>query len=349
MSLELSARVDARDVDVHLRVGDGERVALIGPNGAGKSTVLGLVSGLVRADAGRATLGEETLFDLGGDARRWVPPHARGIAMLAQEPLLFPHLSALENVAFGPRAQGRGRAEARRIAEHWLGEVDALELAERRPAQVSGGQGQRIAIARALAAEPRLLLLDEPMAALDVTVAPALRRLMRRVLAGRSTILITHDVLDALLLTDRVVVIDQGRVVESGPSQEVLTRPKSEFAARLAGLNFVRGAVVDGGVRAADGSVIRGADVDGLAAGGSGVAVFDPAVVGVHLEPPGGSPRNVLSATVTELEPDGARVRVRAGELSAELTPAAVAELDLVVGTRVYLVVKASAVDVYPL
>lgn len=348
MTLHLSARLDDRDVDLELTVEDGERVALIGPNGAGKSTALGMLAGLLRPDGGRATLDEHVLFDLDDSTRRWIPPHARGVALLAQEPLLFPHLSAIDNVAFGPRSKGRGRAASRRTAEHWLAEVDATVFADRKPAQLSGGQAQRVAVARALAAEPRLLLLDEPMAALDVTVVPAMRQLMRRVLAGRSTVIVTHDVLDALLLADRVVVIENGRVVESGASRDVLARPRSEFAARLAGLNFVRGPIVEGAVRSADGMLVHGTAGQALPVEGEGVAVFDPAAVSVHLHPPGGSPRNVLSSTVTELEPRGAQVRLRAGDLSADLTAAAVAELDLVIGTRVYLVVKAAAVDLYP-
>jgi molybdate transport system ATP-binding protein len=142
-----------------------------------------------------------------------VAPHARRIALLAQDPLLFPHLDVADNVAFGPRSQGRSRAQAARAAAGWLEQVDATELADRRPAQLSGGQAQRVAIARALAAEPDLLLLDEPMAALDVAVAPALRQMLKRVLAGQSAVVVTHDVLDALLLADRVYVLDGGRVV----------------------------------------------------------------------------------------------------------------------------------------
>ena len=169
-------------------LGAGETVAVLGPNGAGKSTLLSIIAGLLRPDAGRAELdGDRVLFDLGaGRAHLDAPPHPRGTALLAQEPLLFPHLSALDNVAFGPRSAGASSAAARETARHWLAEVDAAALADRRPGQLSGGQAQRVAVARALAADPELLLLDEPMAALDIHAAPLLRRLLKRVLAGRT-------------------------------------------------------------------------------------------------------------------------------------------------------------------
>lgn len=348
MSLELTAVVEERGVEIELTLSPGEHVAILGPNGAGKSTVLGVLSGLLRPDRGRATLEGETLFDLDGASAVWRPPHARAIATLAQDALLFPHMSALENVAFGPRNARRSRAEAHERARAWLEEVDALQFERRKPAQLSGGQAQRIAVARALAAEPRLLLLDEPMAALDVTVVPSLRQMLRRVLADRTVVLVTHDLLDALMLADRVVVMEDGRIVEDGPSRGVLARPRSEFGARIAGLNFIRGTVQDGAVRGADGVLVQGVSNQPLSPGGEAVAVFDPASVAVHREPPGGSPRNVFSATIVELEPRGSQVRVRTEEISADLTAAAVADLDLVPGGGVYLVIKASAVDLYP-
>ena len=343
MTLELSAVVDERGVDVTLDVGAGETVALLGPNGAGKSTVLSVAAGLLRPDSGRVTLDERVLT---GD-EVWVAPHDRHVAMLAQDPLLFPHLSVLENVAFGPRSAGQARRTAHAEAAHWLREVGVDDLADRRPAQLSGGQAQRVAVARALAAGPRLLLLDEPMAALDVAVTPALRQTLRRVLAERTVVLVTHDVLDALLLADRVVVLEGGKVVESGPSSEVLSRPRSAFAARIAGLNMVGGTWQDGAVHG-DGVVVHGLPTDPApGSGDSVVAVFRPSAVSVFRTDPGGSPRNSLPVTVTDLEPHGDQVRVRAGHLAAEVTVLAAAELDLAPGTPVVFAVKASEVAVY--
>src|SRR6478752_3636388 len=284
MSLELSATLAQRDLGVTLEVGTGEVVALLGPNGAGKSSILSVVSGLLRPDSGTTTLNGRVLTS----DSVWVPPPARGVALLAQDPLLFPHLTVLDNVAFGPRSLGRPRAEARRTAQHWLAEVDAGDLADRKPHQLSGGQAQRVAIARALAAEPQLLLLDEPMAALDVAVAPALRQVLKRVLESQTAIIVTHDLLDALLLADRVVVVEDGSIVESGPCSEVLTRPRSGFAARIAGLNLVRGRWDGRAVEAADVTITGIPAHPEPAPGDAAVAVFRPSAVAVFRAAPGG-------------------------------------------------------------
>lgn len=348
MSLSLAAVVESRGVDVDLTVADGEKVVVLGPNGAGKSTVLGLVAGLVRATRGRASLGDRTLFDVGvAGASTWLPPHARSVALLAQDALLFPHLSAADNVAFGPRSAGRSRREAKAMAHRWLGRVDAIELADRRPGALSGGQAQRVAVARALAAEPRLLLLDEPLAALDVTTAAAMRRTLRHVLAERTALIVTHDILDALLLADRAIVLEDGRIVEDGPVREVMARPRSAFGARIAGLNVVAGPAVEGAVRGSDGTRVRGLPDGPLIDGEPAVAVFHPSAVAVFTDPPVGSPRTVVAATIRELEPQGAQVRIRTDRFDADVTPAAVADLDLTPGRRVYLAVKASEVAVY--
>ncbi|VXB77361.1 sulfate/molybdate ABC transporter ATP-binding protein [Aeromicrobium sp. 9AM] len=345
MSMRIEATVLERDVDVSLEVAAGETVAILGPNGAGKSTVLAAIAGVLRPDSGRATLGDDVLFDLSSAA--WRPAHARGVALLAQDPLLFPHLSVVDNVAFGPRSAGRTRSQSRSTAATWLEAVDAADLADRRPSELSGGQAQRIAVARALAAEPRLLMLDEPMAALDITVVPAVRQLLRRVLADRTAVIVTHDVLDALLLADRVVVMEGGRIVEQGPTREVLERPRSAFGASIAGLNLVRGRVDGGAVRTPEGLVVSGLSDEDLAPDATALAVFSPSAVSIFVQRPTGSPRNVIAATVTELEPRGAQVRVRAGAISADVTAPVVAELDLAPGTGVFLAVKASEVAIY--
>lgn len=230
MSLDVRAVVEPGRLDVRFSLNDGETLAVLGPNGAGKSTLLDVLSGLVRPDSAQVRLDGTTLVSAGGDERdAWIAPHARGVALLAQEALLFPHLSVRDNVAFGPRSAGRSRAEARDIAERWLERVDATGLADRRPRRLSGGQAQRVAVARALATEPRLLLLDEPFGALDAGVAPAMRRLLAAVLVERTVVIVTHDPLDALALADRVIVLDEGRIVEEGPTREVLLNPRTEF------------------------------------------------------------------------------------------------------------------------
>lgn len=354
MALTFSAELETRGFAVDLQLTDGERLAVLGPNGAGKSTLLAILAGTLRPDRGRAELDGAVLFDLDGRRGRWLGPHARRVALLAQDPLLFPHLTVLENVAFGPRAARRPRAVARQAARRWLRGVDAEELADRRPDQLSGGQAQRVAVARAVAADPRLLLLDEPLAALDVAATPLLRRVLRDVLADRSAVVVTHDLLDAVLLSSRVIVLDGGRIVESGSTPDVLRHPTSPFTARLAGLNLISGAARADGIQPEHG----GAPVGGLARaplvpGERATAVFSPTAVSVYLEEPHGSPRNVFPVTITELEPRGELVRVRASttseeHLTADLTPAAVGELDLFPGRAAFYTVKATAVTVYP-
>lgn len=348
MTFSLEATVAARDFEVSLGLGPTETVAIMGPNGAGKSTLLAIVAGLLRPDTGRAVIGDRVLFDLASGRNIWSAPHTRGTALLAQEALLFPHLSALDNVAFGPRSAGASRAEARRIARHWLAETDTESLAGRRPGELSGGQAQRVAVARALAASPDLLLLDEPMAALDIHAAPLMRRLLKRVLMNRRAIIITHDILDALMLADRVVVLEGGRITEAGATRDVLEKPRSPFAASLSGLNLMTGTVSDGGITTPQGQVISGHHDDTIGPGQDGVAVFAPSAVSVFLNQEHGSPRNSLRVTITELEPHGDQVRVRAHDLAADITPAAAADLALEPGMSVYFVIKATAVTIYP-
>ena len=350
MTFSFQAAVAERGFDVALSLGPTETVAVMGPNGAGKSTLLSVIAGLLRPDSGRAELNGRALFHLGEGQHRWTAPHHRGTALLAQEPLLFPHLTAADNVAFGPRSAGKPKRLALGRAMHWLAEVEAHDLAGRRPAELSGGQAQRVAIARALAADPGLLLLDEPMAALDIHSAPLLRRLLKRVLADRQAIIITHDVLDALMFADRVLILENGRIVEEGPTREVLERPRSSFAAGLAGLNFVPGRLTGSGIQTSRGAEIAGRLEDSGSSGGQGmpgVAVFPPSAVSVFLTDAHGSPRNSFPLTITDLEPHGDLIRVRADGLAADITPAASADLGLVPGMTVYFVVKAAAVSVY--
>ncbi len=371
-------------LDVALRAEPGEVVAILGPNGAGKSTLLGIVAGLLAPHEGRVMLGGRTLT---GDGIL-VPPERRRVGLMGQNPLLFPHFTAVENVAFGPRAQGATRATARADARDWLARLGLAQFADRKPARLSGGQRQRVALARALAARPELLLLDEPLGALDAQTAPEIRHVLRTHLraASLTTLLVTHDVLDAATLADRVVVLADGSVVDSGPTTRVLAAPRSPFAAALAGLNMITGmtqsAAQPGSVVAVAGGAERDAPaVSGVAAepigsGDAAIAVFPPAAVAVYLEPAGaGSPRNTWPATVVALERGTSAIRVRARRLrdgdardtiagpapgegtwdggqdgesiSADLTPAAVAELGLKPGMLVYLSIKANEVRVH--
>jgi molybdate transport system ATP-binding protein len=348
MTFTLSVSLARRDLDVDLTVAEGDTLALVGPNGAGKSTVLSLAAGLSRPDRGTITLDGRLLTD---GISTCVPPHARRVALLAQDALLFPHLSVRDNVAFGPRALGASRQNARATADSWLGSIGLSHLAERRPTSLSGGQAQRVAVARALAARPRLLLLDEPLAALDVEVTPALRYALRDLLRTQTTIITTHDALDALVLADRVAVIQAGHIVESGPTAEVLTRPRSTFAASLVGLNMVTGTWVGTHLETPSGERVSGTidtDRDHLSRHHPATATFRPAAVTIIRGDDTVVGFNCFDGTVTAMEPCGELIRVRTGRLSADVTPQVVTQLGITPGLPVRLSVNEADVAVYP-
>lgn len=295
----------------------GEVLAVIGPNGAGKSSLLHAVAGLVDVE-GSARLGDTDLLE--------APVRERRVGMVFQGQLLFPHLSALDNVAFGLRARGEKRATAESAARDWLERFGIGDLADRRPRELSGGQAQRVAIARALATEPDVLLLDEPFTGLDVSVQMALRIELGRHLRDFPGIalLVTHDAIDALTLADRVLVLDAGRVVQVGPPAEVAAEPRTSHVARLVGLNLV-------------------ADGDELMA-------FTPDAVVVSLHEPEGSTRLRWHGPIATLAPHGDAVRLlvhASPDLLADLTPAAATELELAPGREVWLSAKATAVSRY--
>ncbi|HKP40889.1 sulfate/molybdate ABC transporter ATP-binding protein [Mycobacterium sp.] len=345
----LRAVVESRGVDVQFEVAAGEVLAVLGANGAGKSTVLHIIAGLLRPDSGVVRVGERVLTDT--SAKIHVATHDRRVGLLLQDPLLFPHLSVIANVAFSPRT-------SREAAASWLAEVDAADLADRAPRQLSGGQAQRVALARALAAEPGVLLLDEPLAGLDVAAATAMRRVLRQVLVrdGRCAVLITHDLLDVLTLADRVLVLESGRIAESGSTATILAAPRSRFGARFAGVNLVGGtAGADGVLTTQWGSVWHGNPGADVAGGQAGVAVFSPGAVAVYRDKPHGSPRNTVEVVVAELDSRGPAIRVRAEEqpdgapgLAADITAESAAELCLAPGDHVYFSVKAQEVMVHP-
>ena len=293
----------------------GEVLVVIGPNGAGKSTLLRAIAGL---EPGRVQVGDADWTDLDVPRRR--------VGYVFQDQSLFPHLSALDNVAFGPRARGRSRADAERVARHWLERLGIADLAGRRPRELSGGQAQRVAIARALATEPDVLLLDEPFSGLDVSVQMALRIELGRHLGDFPgvALLVTHDAIDALTLADRVLVLDDGAVAQVGPPAEVAAEPRTPHVARLVGLNLVTD--------------------------GEEMIAFTPDAVVVSLHEPEGSTRLRWRGTIASLAPHGDAVRLlvhASPDLLADLTPAAAVELGLVPGREVWLSAKATAVSRY--
>jgi molybdate transport system ATP-binding protein len=285
--------------------------------------------------------------------RTYVVPERRSVGVVFQDYLLFPHLSVLENIAFGLRSRGTSRADARRRAREWLARVGLDDRASVKPGALSGGQQQRVALARALVTEPRLLLLDEPLAALDVGTRTELRRELRAHLAtfGGARVLVTHDLLDAVALADRLVVLEGGRVAQAGSIADVTSRPRSRYVADLVGANLLLGhaSATEGGNEVAldgGGSVVTADPV----AGDVYVAI-QPHSVSLHRARPEGSPRNVWSGRVQGIDLLGDRIRIHvSGDVAvvAEVTPAALADLDLHDGSTVWASVKATEIDVYP-
>jgi molybdate transport system ATP-binding protein len=334
------------DLDMELTIDEGEVVALLGPNGAGKTTLLRAVAGLVAFNSGHVTLDGTVLEDTA--TRAYVPTERRPIGFVFQDYLLFPHLSVLDNVAFGLRSRGMSRGSAAEKADEWLDRVGLKSYGRAKPAELSGGQRQRVALARALAPDPRLLLLDEPLAALDVTTRAEVRRDLKRHLASFRGIrlVVTHDPLEAVALADRLIVMEKGRLVQTGTPAEVTERPRSQYVADLVGVNLLRGTADHGSVRLLDGQAVAAAGAES----GDVFAVIHPRAVAIHKTRPEGSPRNVWAGRASHIELMGNRVRVRIdGEvpLVAEVTPSALKELDLVEGGEVWLSFKATDVGVY--
>jgi molybdate transport system ATP-binding protein len=335
------------DLDVALTAEAGEVVAILGPNGSGKTTVFRCLAGLLPIAAGHIRLDGVTLDEPAN--AKFVLPERRPVAVVFQDYLLFPNLTALENVAFGLRARGVKRHDARARSAEWLERVGLADHADHRPRALSGGQAQRVALARALATQPRLLLLDEPLAALDAGTRGEVRRDLRRHLdtVDGIRVLVTHDPVDAYALADRVVIIESGRTVQSGTLADVTAQPRSRYIADLVGVNLVTGVGHDGGLTTASGGRIVPADrVDGAA-----FAVIQPHAVALYRTAPHGSPRNVWAVTVADIDHHADRVRVRLDgpvALVAEITPASLEGLSLRPGDHVWATVKATEISIYP-
>ncbi|HEV3101766.1 MAG TPA: ABC transporter ATP-binding protein [Candidatus Dormibacteraeota bacterium] len=349
MSLDASIRLTlgSLDLDMVFTVDEGEVVALLGPNGAGKTTLLRAVAGLVPFRSGHVRLDGKLLEDTA--TGEYVPTERRPIGFVFQDYLLFPHLNVLDNVAFGLRSRGVSRQAAAQKAAYWLDRVGLKSSAASKPAELSGGQRQRVALARALAPDPRLLLLDEPLAALDVTTRAEVRRDLKRHLESFEGIrlLVTHDPLEAVAMADRLIVMEGGHLVQTGTAAEVTEHPRSQYVADLVGVNLLRGNADHGSVKLSGGQVVAAAGAEL----GEVFAVVHPRAVAIHQTHPEGSPRNVWSGRATNIELLGNRVRVRIdGEvpLVAEVTPAALKELNLVEGGEVWLSFKSTDVSVYP-
>jgi molybdate transport system ATP-binding protein len=341
-------RAGSLDLALDLGVEGGETVAVLGPNGAGKTTLLRAISGLLPLDRGSVVLDGRVLDEPASGT--FVPPEDRSIGVVFQELLLFPALDVTDNVAFGLRARGTRREAARTDARRWLERVGLGDRASGSVATLSGGEAQRVALARALAAGPRALLLDEPLAALDADVRGTVRRDLRDHLRHHDgpRVLVTHDPLDAAVLADRVVVVEDGRITAAGQLEDLVAKPRSSWAAELAGTNLLRATARGAELDLATGGRLITADV---VAPGPALVALRPTAIALHASHPAGSPRNVWEATVASVEGFGDRRRVRlagAVPVVAEVTAASQEELGLVPGAAVWASAKATEVHAYP-
>ncbi len=349
LTVDAQVRRGSFVLEVAFCVQPGEVVGVLGPNGSGKSTLLKALAGLIPVAGGRIVLAGKVVDD--AQTREFAEPAGWPVGFVFQDYRLFPHLTVLENVAFSPRARGLGRHEARAAAGYWLDRLRLRAFADRKPAGLSGGQAQRVALARALAGEPELLLLDEPLSALDAGTRLDVEAELREHLAAFAgpCLLVTHDALEALVLADRLIVLEAGRIVQQGSPGQVARQPGTEYVAKLVGLNLYAGRAAGSQVTLDEGGsfAIPGRDVRGDVL----VAVRPSAVAISTQRPEATSQRNIWPAKITGRTLLADRVRLELdGEprAFADVTAAAVADLSLAPGLGVWLAVKATDLEVYP-
>ena len=338
-------RGESFQLDLSLSIAPGTTLALLGPNAAGKSTAVAALAGLLPLDRGRITLAGVTLDD--PERNVFVVPEERKVGVVFQDYLLFPHLSVAENIAFGIRSRRVARAESLARAGEWIDRLGLAGLARSKPGSLSGGQSQRVALARALVTEPELLLLDEPLSALDVTTRVELRRTLAEHLESfpGPRLLITHDPTEAFLLADEIHVIEHGAVTQAGTADDIRLRPRTPYVADLAGSNLVPG-IAGGGVVDTGSQSILIAD---QSVSGPVLATISPSAISVHLEEPAGSPRNSWKTEISLIEHLGERVRLRTGaplSLTVEITENATRALDLAEGHEIWISIKATEIGV---
>ena len=330
---------------VNLSIEPGQTIALLGPNGAGKSTVVAALAGLLPLAGGQIELDGVVLDDPAEGVFK--PPEEREIGVVFQDYVLFPHMTVLDNVAFGLRARNMKIPAAREVAGEWLQRLGIEELGGLKPPDLSGGQAQRVALARALITEPRLLLLDEPLAALDISTRSDLRRVLDQHLADFAgpRLLITHDPTEAFLLADEVVVIEGGSITQQGSAADIRMRPRTPYVADLAGSNLLVGTAEAGEIDLGEVN-LRIADT---AIGGDVVATIHPRAISIHRQRPEGSPRNAWETSVSRIEHYGDRVRLETGDpllLAVEITPGALTSLGLGEGSDIWVSIKATEIGV---
>jgi molybdate transport system ATP-binding protein len=355
LSAGLVKRLGGLSLSATIEVQAGKTLALVGESGAGKTTVLRLLAGLTDPDDGRIAMNGRTWFDHAAGIS--VPAWQREVGYLSQDYALFPHLSVFNNIAFGLRAQHFGDARIKRQVDAMLFRFDLEEMATRRPHQLSGGQQQRVALARALVLEPKLLLLDEPLSALDLKTRRSVRSGLRHTLASlpSATLYVTHNPMEAIVFGDRIAVLESGRVTQNGVPDDLLRHPRSAYVAEFMGVNLLRGTIA----AAEAGGLVRVQTPFGsVTAADSGdvgevLVALSPREITLHLTPPAGSAQNVFFGPIVELVPEppfGERVRVALATsppLVAEVTRHAVETLGLREGLEVHAAFKATGVVPY--
>jgi molybdate transport system ATP-binding protein len=334
-------------IEAGLNAADGTVVAVIGPNGAGKSTLVETLCGLVPLEAGRVTVGGAPWEDPKAGIR--LPPQRRSVGVMFQMLALFPNMTAVENVAYGMRSLGATASAARKSAHQGLERLGAAELADTPVGRLSGGQAQKVALARALATEPDLLLLDEPTSKLDVTTQMEVRRAVLAVLKDFAgvTVVVTHQPMEAMALADEVVVLEEGRVTQRGAPSDLQLRPRSSWVAEFGGVNLLAGRSSGDLVQLGSGALVAVVD----APIGDVFATIDPNAIALHRTAPEGTPRNVWKLEVADVDLEESRARVRmTGPLTlvAEITRAAATELQLEAKGSVWASAKATQVHTYP-
>lgn len=347
--------------DIHLKQPDGfslhvkldlpprRTAALLGPNGAGKSTTVRALAGLTNIDRGRIELNGRLLND--PERHVAVPPEGRRVGLMFQNYALFEHMTVEDNIAFGPRSRGLKTEAARLAAAEWTHAFDLASLASRKASDLSGGQAQRVAMARTMAANPEMILLDEPLAALDIETRATVRRALAKNLSmfDGPRLLITHEPAEAFLLADDIYVIEDGQITQTGTAADIRQRPATPYVAALAGSNFLTGMVHRGAISVDNSDLkLRTSDTSQR---GAVIVTIHPNAVALHPAQPVGSPRNTWPAVVESIEVLGDVARVYLGAplpLAADVTPGAVSQLNLSAGSPIWVAIKATEVTVAP-
>lgn len=333
-------------LDIDTTISAGTVTAVLGPNGSGKSSLIRTLAGLQGIDSGEIHFGDRLV---NAAPSIHVAAQDRSVGVVFQDYALFPHLTVLQNIAFGPRSLGVSKKDAEMQSRVQMNSLGITELADRKPGHISGGQAQRVALARALATQPDLLLLDEPLAALDAQTRESVRTELDRQIKAFAgcVVFVTHDPLDAMLLADRVIVLEKGVIAQEGTPGELAARPATSYVASLMGVNLIRGNAHGGVLQVDGGGVLQ---IPQYLLDGEVLAVLRPEAITLHMNQPEGSARNVWKGTVSGLAPMHDRIRVSVDAsppVVATITHASLADLKLAVGTPIWVSAKTLTIEAF--